>query len=120
MLASNDVARGQLYQPPAARPVRHIYMARGRRVEWKLGMVSTDLAAGDYVRPKPEVNPNDVDTWWIFRTPSGNAGRINPEWHRVYEFRNGTITVDPSLHFDGEECDWLLTRGIWSAHRRKK
>lgn len=93
-------------------------MSRGRRVELSKTFKVEDMQPGDYLRPAPLVDRNDYETWWIFSTPSGERGRLNPEWHRVYEFRNGTITVDPSIHVDGENCDWLLTRGIWSAHRR--
>jgi hypothetical protein len=95
-------------------------MARGRRVELGPAFKLEDMRRGDYCRPAPIVDPMNHETWWIFITPSGNKGRINPEWHRVLEYPNGTITVDPSIHFEGEGCDWLLTRGIWRAVRRPR
>jgi hypothetical protein len=94
-------------------------MARGRRVELGPKFAIEDMQPGDYLRPKPVVDPNNVESWWIARTPTGQSARLCPAWFKVIEWRNGSITVNPSIHVEGEDCDWLLTRGIWSAHRRR-
>jgi len=79
---------------------------QGRRVHLnEQGQLS--LAEGDYGK--------DAEGKWFVRPPGHHAGGI--PHHDVVEHEDGTITVSPSILFEGvhDEQGWhgYLERGVW-------